>query len=84
MATNQGESSTQDNQVKKPFMMATPENIEGNESGVSTTAGLGAVAATYTAPSGNEGINGTASTEDRSAKWQNGTQDVGSGAGQYM
>ncbi len=41
MATNQGESSTQDNEVKKPFMMPTPDNIAGNESGVSDTAGLG-------------------------------------------
>lgn len=70
MATNQGESSTQDNEVKKPVYMPTPDNITGEESGVSTTAGLGAVAKTYSSPTGNNGINGTASTENLSAKYK--------------
>lgn len=85
MATNQGESSTQDNKVKKPVMMPTPENIEGNESGVSTTAGLGAVAKGYIAPSGNEGINGTYSDADLSSKWQNREQEIPeAGRNQYQ
>lgn len=85
MATNQGESSTQDNEVKKPVMMPTPDNIEGNESGVSTTAGLGAVPANYVPPSGNTGINGTYDTADLSAKWQNREQDIPeAGKNQYQ
>ena len=85
MATNQGESSTQDNVVKAPYMMPTPDNIAGNESGVSDTAGRGAVAAAYVAPSGNNGINGTDSTENLSAKFKypRVSQDQGAGANQY-
>ena len=70
MATNQGPSSTQDNVVKQPVLMPSVQNTEGAESGVSTTAGLGAVSATYTGPSGNNGINATASTENLSAKYK--------------
>ncbi len=70
MGTNQGESSTQDNVVKKPFLMTTPDNTEGNESGVSDTAGRGAVSATYSGPTGNNGINGTNSEENLSAKFK--------------
>lgn len=35
---------TQDNVVKKPAFMGVPDNLAGNESGQSTTAGLGTVA----------------------------------------
>ncbi len=70
MATNQGESSTQDNEVKRPVYMPTPDNISGNESGISDTAGRGAVARSYSGPMGNDGINGDASTENRSAKYK--------------
>lgn len=70
MATNQGESSTQDNEVKVPAQMPTPENTAGNESGVSDTAGRGAVAQNYAAPTGNDGINGTTSGENLSAKYK--------------
>lgn len=38
------ESMTQGQVVKQPVYMPTASNAEGNESGVSTTAGLGAVA----------------------------------------
>lgn len=86
MGSNQGESSTQDNEVKKPFMMPMPDNIAGAESGVSDTAGRGAAAATYSGPTGNEGINGTNSEKNLSAKFKypNVSEDQGSGAGQYM
>lgn len=96
-STNQGESSTQDNEVKKPFLMATPDNIEGNESGPSTTAGYGAptgkvdTGVEYSIKDVNQTndtsvpyINITASTEDLGAKWQNREQDQGAGANQYQ
>lgn len=98
MATNQGESSTQDNVVKKPAMMPTPENIEGNESGVSTTAGLGTTSGQQSTGiqynvhdentqnySGPEFLNGTYDHADLSAKWQNGQQQVPeAGQNQYQ
>ena len=87
MATNQGESSTQDNVVKQACYIPTTQNLAGNESGVSDTAGRGAVAATYSGPTGNAGINATASTENRSAKFKypRVSEDVPSdGQGQYQ
>ena len=96
MATNPGESSTQDNVVKKPFLMATPDNISGNESGVSDTAGRGTTSGqstdsvdykitdyNQTNTTKQPYLNITASTEDLSAKWQGGSQDQGAGADQY-
>lgn len=64
------ESMTQDNVVKKPVYMPTPDNLSGDESGISDTAGRGAVSATYSGPTGNNGINGTNSEENRSAKFK--------------
>ena len=83
MGTNQGESSTQDNVVKKPFQMATPDNIKGNESGASVTAGLGATPITVNTHTTID-LNPGASSENRSAKWKTGSQDVGAGEGQYQ
>lgn len=97
MATNQGASSTQDNQVKQPFQMATPDNIKGEESGLSSTAGLGAptgqvsTGVEYSIKDVNQTndrsmpyLNITASETDNSKKWQNREQDQGAGANQYM
>lgn len=86
---NYGPVETQDNVYKKSCMIPMVENASGNESGPSTTAGLGA-------PTGKVGtgveyavrdvnqmnamgqpyLNISASGEDLSAKWQNGVQDV--------
>lgn len=77
----------QDNVIKKPVIVGTPNNAAGNESGVSTTAGLGAVAKNYSGPTGNDGINGTASSENRAAKFHypNVSEDVPSeGKNQYQ
>lgn len=66
--------------------MPTAENAAGNESGVSTTAGMGTNSGTqapFQNPSGV--INGTASSADLSKHWQNGTQSVPeAGQNQYQ
>lgn len=86
MATNQGESSTQDNEVKQPYMMAQPGNLSGNESGQSPEGEWGTSSGTQ-APAQNPSgvINGSASSENRSAKFKapNVSQDQGAGANQY-
>lgn len=84
-ASNQPPSSNIDTTIKVGTLISAVENQQGNESGPSDTAGRGAVAATYIGPSGNNGINGTASTEDLSKKWQNREQDVpAAGRNQYQ
>ncbi len=86
MATNQGESSTQDNEVKKPYLMSTPGNLEGSESGVSPEGEWEASAGESTpASQKDEGINISASGENLSAKYKypRVSQDQGAGAGQY-
>lgn len=98
MATNQGPSSTQDNVVKSPVIMPKPDNLAGNESGNSTTAGCGTTAGQSTDSveykiSDVNQRNGTqqpylnisASGEDLSAKWQNREQDIpDAGRNQYQ
>lgn len=96
--SNQGESSTQDNVVKKPCYMPTAENAQGNESGTSTTAGMGTTAGQssdsveYSIKDFNQ-VNATrqpylnisASTENLSAKFKNGSEDVPeAGRNQYQ
>ncbi len=86
--SNQGESSNEWKGDKTPFQMARVENEDGNESGVSDTAGLGSTAGETMAskgPQGNDGINGTASTENRAAKYKypQVSDDQGAGANQY-
>ncbi len=44
MQTNQGPSSTQDNVVKKACYIPMTENLAGDQSDLSTTAGLGTTA----------------------------------------
>lgn len=79
------QSMTQDNVVKGHFMLPDADNLMGNESGVSDTAGRGttsgesttAVEYKITPPTMNnsmrpEQLNITASPENRSAKWKNG------------
>jgi len=86
-ATNQGESSNIDPTIKVGTLIPAVENQVGNESGVSDTAGRGAVAATYSGPTGNDGINGTASTEDMRSPRSKGleSQDVPeAGRNQYQ
>ncbi len=83
MATNQGESSTQDNVVKQNTQLPTSENAAGNESGVTTL--IPPTTAVF-APPANE-INISASTENRSAKFKypSVSEDVPSaGQGQYQ
>lgn len=86
MATNQGESSTQDNEVKSPFMMAKPGNLNGAESGESPESEWGATSGQSVpfAPPSNE-INISASMENLSAKFKypGKSQDQGAGANQY-
>ncbi len=69
----ESQSMTQDNVVKAPFMMPTPDNTAGNESGVSDTAGYWTTSGTSApfAPPMNE-INIDYSQENRSAKFKNG------------
>ena len=78
----------QDNEVKKPAMMATPENTAGNESGVSTTAGYGTTATQNgTAFSPETYLNIDASSENKAAKFKypNVSQDVPeAGRNQYQ
>ncbi len=78
------QSMTQDNVVKAPFMMPTPDNLAGNESGETTLIGAPIpvnLDASY-------GLNIEASSENRSAKFKNGEGgpafDPGAGAGQYQ
>ena len=81
MATNQGESSTQDNVQKMPTQMAGVENYAGNESGV--TELIPPTTAVF-APPANE-INISASTENKSAQFKNGAQDIpDAGRNQYQ
>lgn len=86
MATNQGESSTQDNVVKQPYMMSQPGNLQGAESGQSPEGEWSASSGTQATfmPPANE-INVSASTENLSAKFKapRVSQDQGAGAGQY-
>lgn len=98
MGLNQGESSTQDNVVKDMVYVPKPDNLPGNESGPSTTAGYGAptgqvsTGVEYQIRDVNtpnsmkpEQINTDASTENRSAKFKTGSQDVGdAGRNQYQ
>ena len=72
MATNQGESSTQDNQVKRPTQMGVPENLGGVESGESPQGEWGAASGIHPIDAGSPAqINITASTENQSAKFKN-------------
>lgn len=87
MATNQGESSSKDNEVKKPYLMDKPGNLEGNESGESPENEWGATTGEKTpASQKDEGINISASTENLSAKFKypNKSQEQGAGSGQYQ
>ncbi len=70
MQSNQPPSSNETPGQKSAVYIPTTENLAGNQSGVSDTAGRGAVAQTYAGPTGNDGINGTASTENLSAKYK--------------
>lgn len=85
MATNQGPSSTQDNVVKGHFMLPDAENLAGDESGPSSTAGYGTTAGQSTdsvqysikpdtSPNSGkpEELNISASEENLSAKYKNG------------
>ena len=90
---NSGEMITQGQEVKKPFMMPAVENAAGNQSGVSTTAGMGTTAGKldtgveYQVKDVNQSnatrqpyLNISASEENRGAKWRGGAQDVPEGA----
>ena len=84
--TNQGESSNESGVVKTNTQLPGVENRVGTESGLSDTAGRGAVSEVYQAPTGNDGINGTASSENLSAQYKSPRvqQDVGQyGDNQY-
>ncbi len=88
VGSNQGESSNEWKGDKTPFQMDSVANEDGSESGISETAGLGTSAGEAMAPSGpsgNDGINNTASSENESAKYKypNVSQDQGAGANQY-
>lgn len=89
MASNQGQSSNIDPTLKSAVLIPATENQQGAESTLSTTAGFGAPTGimstdvNYSIKDVNTFnaelpayLNGTASTEDLSAKWQNRTQDV--------
>lgn len=84
-STNQGQSSTQDNVVKSPCYIPKPDNLAGNESPESTTAGLGTTTGKqgtgvmYKITDVNQRnatqepyLNISASEENRSAKFKNG------------
>jgi len=58
----------QDNEIKKAVIVGSPENAAGNESGVTTL--IPNAAPSTTGPTGNDGINGTASQENLSAKYK--------------
>lgn len=87
---------TQGQEVKKPVFMPTATNAEGNESGVSDTAGLGATAGKlstgveYNVNDTNQ-VNATrepylnipASTENLSAKFKNGEGGPAFNPGEY-
>lgn len=97
-ATNQGESSNMYPKFKSATQMAQVENLAGNESGTSTTAGLGTTSGMstdsvdYAIKDVNQTnatmqpyLNITASTENLSAKWKNGAEDVPeAGRNQYQ
>lgn len=75
----------QDNVVKQPFQMSTPQNTAGNESGETTMIPGTGESAPFQNPSGV--INADYSSENRSAKFKNPsvTQDIPGGAGnQYQ
>lgn len=98
MASNQPPSSNIDTTIKVGTLIPAVENQQGNESGPSTTAGLGATPGVstqdvnYSIKDTNTFnaelpayINITASNEDLSKKWQNGVQDVPeAGRNQYQ
>lgn len=97
-ATNQGESSNIDPTIKVGTLIPPVQNQQGVESGQSVTAGLGAPTGQVstgvdysikdTTTFNDEAppqINITASTEDRSKKWQNREQDIPeAGRNQYQ
>ena len=73
----------QDNVIKKPVEMSTPDNTSGNESGETVLIPGTGESAPFQNPSGE--INGTASSENRSAQYKNGAQDVPeAGRNQYQ
>lgn len=61
----------QDNVLKKPTMMGVVENASGAQSVVSSEGEWGASAGTSTPVSQAPSINGSASTENRSAQFKN-------------
>ncbi len=90
------QAMTQDNEFKSPVYMPKPENLAGNESGVSNTAGMGTTAGQNltgveysikpptTANSERTAyLNTTASPENRSAKFKNGEGGPAFNPGQY-
>ena len=71
----------QDNVIKKNTQLPTAENAAGNESGVTTL--IPDTTAVF-APPTNE-INISASTENKSAQFKNGAQDIPeAGRNQYQ
>jgi len=70
MQSNQPPSSNETTGQKSAVYIPTTENLAGNESGVSDTAGRGAVAKSYAGSTGNDGINATYSNENLSAKYK--------------
>lgn len=83
MGLNQGPSSNETPYLKQATQMPPVQNKEGAES---TETTLISAPTAYHGPTGNDGINGTASTEDLSAKWQRPhPQDVSdAGKNQYQ
>lgn len=79
-SSNQGESSTQDNVLKKPVLMPVVANAAGAQSGVSETAGRGASPIAVDMHT-TIGINPGASSENRSAKFKN--PNVKASAGEF-
>lgn len=82
---NTGEVVTQDNVYKSAFQLPDTENLAGNESGESTTAGYGtttgkqSTSVEYAITDTNQRngtsqpyLNISASEENRSAKWKHG------------
>lgn len=98
MASNQGPSSDMDPTLKSAVLIPATQNQEGAQSGASVTAGYGAPTGiistdvNYSIKDTNTFnaelpayLNGTASTEDLSAKWQNREQDIPeAGQNQYQ
>ncbi len=83
------ESMTQDNVYKSMYQMPDTDNLAGNESGVSDTAGMGTTSGTQApfTPPANE-INIAYSEENMSAKYKHGESapawSAGAGEGQYQ